>query len=159
MGIEVADRRAKPASIDMARKALADSGYSETVIDHYLIPRNFGALTYLNGYGHHKSDCGHSMWMWISVRYGVLREIGFVSDICVGAVAAGSMLTEMAKNRDVHEALGIEEPDVVDGLGGLPQQFAHCAALAVAALRAALKDYLATAKEPLIRKYERSRGR
>lgn len=76
--------------------------------------------------------------------------------ICLGAVAAGSMATEIAKGKPVREALAITQYDVLAELGGLPAEFVHCAALAVNTLKMALKDYLAFAREPWKKSYERS---
>ena len=142
--------------VESALQALKVDGYSEVVIDHYLNPRNLGSLDPFDGHGHITSECGDSMWVWLRVRDGKIQDIRFVSDICLGAVAAGSMVTEIARGKLVREALAITQHDVLTELGGLPIEFVHCAALAANTLKMALMDYLAFAREPWRKAYERS---
>jgi nitrogen fixation NifU-like protein len=65
------------------------------------------------------------------------------------------MVTELARGKSVAEALRLTSGDVLDALGGLPEGNVHCARQAVAALRAALRDYLDVRKEPWKRAYRR----
>jgi nitrogen fixation NifU-like protein len=147
----------KIEEIEGIRSELEASGYSKAVIDHYLNPRNLGRMKYYEGYGHITSTCGDSMWVWLRVRGGKIIDIKFISDICLGAISAGSALTEMAKGRDVKEALSIGSDNVLKELGGLPDEFVHCAALAADTLKAAIKDYLRFARGPWKRAYQRER--
>jgi len=140
--------------IEKARNSLKESGYSDSVIDNYLNPKNLGRMEHYDGYGHIKSTCGDSMWMWLRIRDRRITDIRFISDICVGAVSAGSALTEMVKGKDIREALAIGRDDILRELGGLPDAFVHCAELAEDTLKAALRDYLRFAREPWKRAYE-----
>ena len=142
--------------LESARQALKESGHSDAVIEHYVNPRNMGALDPFDGYGQITGECGDSMWMWLRVRNGRISDIRFLSDICVGAVAAGSVATEMAWDKPVREALTITHHDVLTELGGLPVESVHCATLAVNTLKMALRDYLAFAREPWKKAYKRS---
>ena len=77
----------------------------------------------------------------LKVRNDVIRDATFISDICIGAVASGSMPTEMVKGKSVREALRISSADILSKLGGLPEQFVHCAELAKNTLNLAINDY------------------
>ncbi|NQT48573.1 MAG: iron-sulfur cluster assembly scaffold protein, partial [Chloroflexi bacterium] len=78
------------------------------------------------------------------------------TDGCGTSIAAGSMVTELAKGKAVAEILKISQQDVLDALGGLPEESAHCALLAANTLREAMKDYLvAYNKESWKRAYRR----
>lgn len=137
---------------------LREDGYSETVIDHWLNPRNLGRRSQEECGGFSDwftGPCGDSMEICLKVRDGVIRDATFMSDICIGAVTSGSMLTEMVKGKTVREALVISPDDILSGLGGLPAQFVHCADLAKNALNLAIRDYLALAKEPWRRAYRK----
>jgi nitrogen fixation NifU-like protein len=65
------------------------------------------------------------------------------------------MVTELAKGKSVPEAQKITQQDILDALGGLPEESLHCALLAANTLKEAIKDYLASRKEPWKRAYKR----
>ncbi len=77
-----------------------------------------------------------------------------MTDGCGTTIAAGSMVTELAKGSTTTQALKISQQDVLDALGGLPEESQHCALLAVNTLKEALKDYLVTRNEPWKRVYK-----
>ncbi|MFC2062689.1 iron-sulfur cluster assembly scaffold protein [Chloroflexota bacterium] len=72
----------------------------------------------------------------------------FMTDGCGTSIASGSMTADMAKGKDIRQALKIGQQDVLDALGGLPEESQHCALLAANTLKQAIQDYLATKKEP-----------
>ena len=137
-------------------ESLRQDGYSDIVIDLWLNPRNFGQMDNYDGYsGKITSSCGDSMWVWLKVKNDVIQGVTYLSDICIGAVSSGSMLTEMVENRAIREALRISSSDILEALKGLPENFVHCAALAETALKAAIRDYEAYKAAPWKRLYER----
>ena len=135
--------------------------YSDVVVDHYLNPRNLGRMENHDGYANVTSPCGDSMWLWLKVRYDsrtgkdVIQNATFICDICVGAVSAGSMLTELIEGKTIKKALAIKQDDSLRELGGLPEQFVHCAALAEDTLKAAIRYYADYAVAPWKRLYQR----
>lgn len=138
------------------RELLARDGYSEVVIDHWLNPRNFGQIGNYDGYsGKITSSCGDSMWVWLKVKDDTIQDATFISDICIGAISSGSMLTEMIRGEKIIGALQLSSDDILRALGGLPENFVHCAALAEAAIKAAIGDYNAYKAAPWKRLYQR----
>lgn len=133
------------------------SGYSETVIDHATNPRNVGNIPNAEGYGSFTGPCGDTMQIWLKVKSGVILDAKFWTDGCGTTVAAGSMVTELARERKLGEAQGISPADVLKALNGLPEESVHCATLATEALRKAIKDYLAYSREPWKRAYQQKR--
>lgn len=100
-------------------EALREVGYSDVVIDRWLNPRNLGQMENYDGYsGKITSSCGDSMWVWLKVKDDVIRDVTYLSDICIGAVSSGSMLTEMVENRTIREASRISSDDILRALGG-----------------------------------------
>jgi nitrogen fixation NifU-like protein len=137
-------------------EALRKDGYSGVVIDRWLNPRNLGQMENYDGYsGKITSSCGDSMWVWLKVKNDVIQGVTYLSDICIGAVSSGSMLTEMIEGRTIREALKFSSSDILKALKGLPDNFVHCAALAETALKAAIRDYEAYKATPWKRLYER----
>jgi nitrogen fixation NifU-like protein len=95
------------------------------------------------------------MEIWLKVRDATITESTFMTDGCGTTIAAGSMVTELAKGKTVIQAQKISQQDVLSALGGLPEESQHCALLAANTLREAIKDYLAFKNEPWKRAYRR----
>ena len=129
--------------------------YSDTVIDRAHHPRNLGALEGANGFARITGPCGDTMEIWLQVRDSVIHEATFTTDGCGTSIASGSMVTELALGKKVREALQIRQSDVLDALGGLPEDSRHCAFLAANTLGEAIRDYLAFKNEPWKRVYRK----
>ncbi len=118
--------------------------YTDAVIDHFTNPRNVGELTPAEADGYAcigDPGCGDEMKLWISVRAGRIARIAFKSYGCPGAISTSSMLTVLAEGKTLDQALAISDDDVVDALGGIPENKQHCSLLGVRALHAAIADY------------------
>jgi len=129
--------------------------YSERTIDHFLNPRNLGEIPAPDGFGRVTGPCGDTMEIYLKVRDGKVMNASFWTDGCGPSIASGSMVTELAKGKILIEARKITQGDVLDALGGLPEDSLHCALLAANTLKEAIKDYLAFKKEPWKRAYRR----
>jgi nitrogen fixation NifU-like protein len=127
--------------------------YSEKTIDHFLNPRNLGEIPAPDGFSRITGPCGDTMEISLKVIDGKVMNTSFWTDGCGTSIASGSMVTELAKGKGVSEALKITQQDVLDALGGLPEESVHCALLAANTLREAIKDYLASNNEPWKRAY------
>ncbi len=139
---------------DIQKELWAD--YTETVIDHAQNPRNVGRLPNADGSAIITGPCGDTMYIWLKVSEGKIKDARFWTDGCGTSIAAGSMVTEMAKGKSVVQASKIRQQDVLNALGGLPEDSVHCALLAANTLNTAIKDYLAYKNEPWKRAYRRS---
>lgn len=129
--------------------------YSEKTIDHFLNPRNLGEIPAPDGSARITGPCGDTMEMYLKLKDGRVVHASFWTDGCGPSIASGSMVTELAKGKSVFQAQKITQQDVLDGLGGLPEESLHCALLAANTLKEAIKDYLASKNEPWKRAYRR----
>ncbi|MFC1925537.1 iron-sulfur cluster assembly scaffold protein [Chloroflexota bacterium] len=129
--------------------------YTETVLNHAMNPRNAGSITDADGFASITGPCGDTMEIWIKVKDGKIRNATFWTDGCGTTIAAGSMVTELAKGEGVVETQRIAQQDVLNALGGLPEESAHCALLAANTLREAIRDYLAFKNEPWKKAYRK----
>lgn len=129
--------------------------YSDTVIDHAMNPRNLGDMQDADGFARVTGPCGDTMEIWLKVKNGNISQATFLTDGCGPSIASGSMATEMAKGKSITAAHKITRRDVLDALGGLPEESEHCALLAASTLKAALRDYLLMQKEPWRKAYRR----
>ena len=116
--------------------------YTDTVMDHFMNPRNVGEIENPSGVGEvGNAKCGDIMKMYLDIKDGVIQDVKFETFGCGSAIASSSMATEMIKGKTVEEALAISNKDVVDALGGLPAHKLHCSVLAEEAIKSAVKDY------------------
>ena len=129
--------------------------YSQTVIDHAMNPRNVGTTEAVDGYVSVTGPCGDTMDIWLKVKDDTVVKSTFMTDGCGTTIAAGSMVTELAKDNSISQALRTSQEDVLSALEGLPEESKHCALLAANTLRAAAKDYLTLKNEPWKRAYRR----
>ena len=129
--------------------------YSEAVVEHSMNPRNVGHLENADGFARVTGPCGDIMSIWLKVNGDTIINASFMTDGCGTTIASGSMVTEMAKGKSVGEAQKISQQDVLDALGGLPDESEHCALLAANTLKAAIRDYIAMKREPWKRAYRK----
>ena len=129
--------------------------YTEEAIDHFLNPRNVGETQSPDGFGRVTGPCGDTMQIYLRVNNGRVTNATFWTDGCGPSIASGSMVTELVKGKSVAEAQRVTQDDVLDALGGLPEESLHCALLAANTLKAAIRDYLAFKNEPWKRAYKR----
>lgn len=129
--------------------------YSEKVIDHAMNPRNVGSMPDAEGFAAVTGPCGDTMEIWLEVKDGRISNATFWTDGCGTTIAAGSMVTELARGQSIAEAQRISQKDILDALGGLPDESLHCALLASNTLREAIRDYLILRREPWKKAYRR----
>ncbi|PAW78827.1 MAG: Fe-S cluster assembly scaffold protein NifU [Verrucomicrobia bacterium Tous-C9LFEB] len=116
--------------------------YNDTVMDHFMNPRNMGDLPEADGVGEvGAAACGDIMKISLKIRDGKIEDARFKTFGCGSAIASSSMATELIKGRTIDEIKNFSNQEVVDALGGLPPVKIHCSVLAEEALKAAIEDY------------------
>ena len=129
--------------------------YTDAVIDHFSNPRNIGEMAADEADGYALSGdplCGDQMKLWIRVEENRIADIKFKSFGCPGAIATSSMVTHLARGRALEEAMALTDDDVIEALGGIPENKKHCSLLGINALHAAIADYLQRSGTDWIRK-------
>jgi len=134
---------------------MPEEAYSEIVIDHASNPRNVGNIENADGFARITGPCGDTMEIWLRIRNDAIAEATFMTDGCGTTIVAGSMVTELARGKSTGQALAIDQQEVLNALGGLPEESQHCALLAANTLREAIKDYFALKKEPWKKAYKK----
>lgn len=120
--------------------------YSDIVKEHFLNPRNF-LMGDETAYLHDAEGvvgnpvCGDQMKMFLRVKDGKITDLKWKTYGCASAIASTSALSELAKGRDLDDALTIGPDEITEFLGGLPKHKFHCSVLGHEALRAAIADY------------------
>lgn len=123
-------------------KFMFSEDYTDIVFDHFMCPRNVGIIKDANGEGTSGDpECGDALNIYIKVKNDLIEDIGFLVYGCPAAIATSSMTTELVKGKTIEEALKLTEDDIVNALGGLPENKKHCSILGVKALKSAIENY------------------
>lgn len=105
-------------------------------------PDNMGRMNDPDGSAIVRGLCGDTMEMYLIVENARIARSLFYTDGCSSSIACGSAAARLADGGSIDEALRLSPADVLDMVGDLPLESAHCAILAVMALHRALADYL-----------------
>ncbi len=104
-------------------------------------PQNIGFLDDPSGMGTAVGKCGDAIEVSLRIESGVIADIKVLPHGCVYTLVCASAMSELAKGRNLDGALELEPHDVVNALGGLPEDHLHCSRLAVNTLGEAIADY------------------
>ena len=117
--------------------------YNPKVMEYFLHPRNAGEIENPDGVGEEGSlACGDALKLTFKLdENGRIADVKFKTFGCASAIASASIMTEMAKGLTIEEAEKITNKDIVDKLGGLPEQKMHCSVMGMEALQAAIANY------------------
>ncbi|MCR5481698.1 MAG: Fe-S cluster assembly scaffold protein NifU [Clostridia bacterium] len=117
--------------------------YNDTVMEHFMNPRNVGEIENPDGKGTYGSPvCGDMMQITIKVDDSdKITDAKFKTFGCGSAIASSSMATEMIIGKTIDEALEVTNKQIIDELGGLPPVKVHCSVLADHAIKCAIYDY------------------
>jgi NifU-like protein involved in Fe-S cluster formation len=115
--------------------------YSPELAEHIAHPRNVGEIENPSGIGDVTNDvCLDRIRLTVRVDGDRLTEAKVKASGCPPTIAAASVLTELIIGRSVEEVRALTRIDVANALGHLPPAKAHCTALAIDALRAAIES-------------------
>ena len=116
--------------------------YSEKVMDHFMNPRNVGAIENASGVGEvGNAKCGDIMKIYLKIENDIIQDVKFETFGCGSAIASSSRATEMIMGKSIYEAMELTNKAVAEALDGLPAHKMHCSVLAEEAIKQALKDY------------------
>jgi nitrogen fixation NifU-like protein len=95
-----------------------DDLYRDYILEHYRRPHNFGVLDEPTAsYEGANPLCGDRITMQLTIRDGVVAEVGFTGRGCAISQASASLLTDEIKGKPVDEVAGFAATDLLDLLG------------------------------------------
>ncbi|MCH4890825.1 iron-sulfur cluster assembly scaffold protein [Acidaminobacter sp. JC074] len=125
--------------------------YTDIVMEHLMNPKNVGILEDANGKGYAgDKDCGDYMELTLRIdkkKSGneiidvYIGDIKYLVHGCAGAIATSSMVSQLAKGKNIIDAYKLSDHDVIQALGGLPDEKVHCSLLGIQALREAILNF------------------
>jgi Fe-S cluster assembly protein NifU len=121
--------------------------YTEKVKDHFMNPRNImfddEEFKYDAKGKTGNIKCGDEMIFYLKVDPDTLSitDCRWKTFGCASAIASTSVLSEMIKGMTLDAAYNISNVDIIDELGGLPDNKVHCSVLGDKALQEAINNY------------------
>ncbi|WP_319778502.1 iron-sulfur cluster assembly scaffold protein [Maridesulfovibrio sp.] len=92
--------------------------------------------------GEMKGTCGDLIKIFLKIENNVITEASFYTTGCGPSIVSGDMACELSTGKTVDEASEIGGENILERLGGLPEDKTHCAHLASSALQEALGNWL-----------------
>jgi nitrogen fixation protein NifU and related proteins len=125
--------------------------YSETIVEHFRHPRNYGALPAPDvAYEEVNPLCGDRLRMELNVSVDqTITVVRFRGDSCILSRAAASILTELIQGRFLQEVVVLPQETLLTALHTTirPARM-KCALLALHVLQAGIATYLASCRTP-----------
>lgn len=116
--------------------------YSEKAKEHFRNPQNAYRMQDADAESSIGEPwCGDSLRMYIKVKDNIIEEISYVVFACSAAIATSSVTSMLAKGRTLEEASKITDQDIIEALGGLPEEKKDCSNLVASALRMVIQNY------------------
>jgi nitrogen fixation NifU-like protein len=119
--------------------------YHEMIIDYSRNPINYGKIEDHDITFHDSNPlCGDSIDIDMKIDDNIVSDIKFHGKGCAICMACSSVLTEIAKGKNIDEVRNISKTDVLEELGleNLQAVRIKCALLSLKVLKSALYSYL-----------------
>ena len=117
--------------------------YTAKALEYFYNPRNVGELAGADASAQMgEPECGDSVKVWIKVTDNLLEKVTFKAFGCPAVISCCSMMTEMATGMTLFEACRLTDEEVVQALGGMPEEKLHCSVFAAEVLRKTIKEYM-----------------
>jgi nitrogen fixation NifU-like protein len=122
------------------QKAVEQSMYSVSVLEHFKNPRHAGELENADANVEVTNPvCGDTMRLSARIKDGRIAEAKFLARGCVTSIACGSVVAEKMQGASAAEIAKITPEQISESLGGLPPATFHAAQLACDAISSLLE--------------------
>ena len=117
--------------------------YNEKVIEIFKNPKNCGEVKGANAIGTVGNEaCGDIMKIFLRINDDdIIEDASFKTFGCAAAIVSSSVACDMIRGLSVADALKLENQQIPDYLGGLPDHKIHCSVLAKEAIEDAVNNY------------------
>ena len=120
--------------------------YSDTLLDHFRHPRNYGSLDAPDVSNEQFNPlCGDRIRLELKLEKATVVEVRFKGDACAICTAAASLLTELVLGQDTEALAQISDAQLISALeSDIQPARLQCALLPLHALREGLQNSAAT---------------
>jgi nitrogen fixation NifU-like protein len=117
--------------------------YSDTLLDHFRNPRNYGSLPSPDvAYEEFNPLCGDRIRIELEISDNRIAAARFVGDGCAISIAAASLLTELILDADIAQGEALPSEKLLASLeSDIKPSRMKCALLPLEALRSCMKIY------------------
>ena len=117
--------------------------YSDTLLDHFRHPRNYGNLASPDVCNEQFNPlCGDRIRLELKIEEAKVNEARFKGDGCAISIAAASLLTELILGSEVSEVENMTDAQLISALeSDIKPARLQCALLPLHALREGLKNH------------------
>jgi nitrogen fixation NifU-like protein len=122
---------------DLLRK----SGYSTKAIEYYTGKVHVGWIRNPSVELAFTGPCGDTLKIYLNIDSELIKDAKFEAVGCAGAFSAGSALMEMIRGKSISEAESIRTEEIIEHLGGVPENKKDCVLLTKTTLDKTLQLY------------------
>ena len=116
--------------------------YGEKAYQRWLNIVHMESMKNPDGYACLHGKCGDTMEIFLKFEKDKVKKASFQTDGCGSSQVCGSVAAELAIGKSPDGLLEISGDVIMQELGGLPTDDAHCASLAAETLQEALNDFM-----------------
>ena len=121
---------------------LKESNYPSYAIQLYINKVNVGVIKNASITQTYTGPCGDTIKIYLKINAkNIIEDAKFQYLGCLASAACGSIVTQLAKRKTLQETEEITEKEVLEKLGGLPDDECHCVTLVLTTLHKAIKKY------------------
>jgi len=92
--------------------------------------------------GEMRGTCGDIIKIFLKIENNTIKEASFFTTGCGPSIVSSDMACELSMGKNIDEASEIGGENILERLGGLPEDKTHCAHLAASALQEALGNWI-----------------
>jgi nitrogen fixation NifU-like protein len=121
---------------------LKESNYTSYAIKLYIDNTNVGVIEDPDVALAYTGPCGDTIKIYLKINsQKMIEDAKFQYIGCPASAVCGSVVTQLIKGKSLRQTKQITEEDILEKLGGLPDDECHCAMLVLTTLRKAIKKY------------------
>jgi len=106
------------------------------------LPINFGPLKNANANARLTGPCGDTIEFWLKINDIEIEAVTFITDGCKNSIICGSTAGYIIQGKTLNDAFDFTQEELLLEIGYLPDNFKHCALLAVDTIKKALEKYI-----------------
>lgn len=126
---------------DIDQKTLED--YGSDFFQRWRDPQFMGRMETPTVSAALTGSCGDRIEIELKIDNETITHAQFFTTGCGPSIACANTACELAMNKDLEEAAGLEGQDILKVLKTVPEDKEHCAHLAAQTLREAIRNYWA----------------